>query len=209
MIADREPVSVAPVCYAIVPYREQPAVKTRLADQLTLEQRLTLARSMLSRVLHALLASPPVTRMLLVGDAAPPAEFAGIARLVHLSTKASLNESVALAAELARASGANELLIAHADLPTLEPADILRLVAAGRALPGPARAALASCQHRDGTNLLWLSSPAPIEFGFGPGSRARHLQRLAAVACPVAEVPAIRDVDSRDDLAGLAGLLPG
>jgi 2-phospho-L-lactate/phosphoenolpyruvate guanylyltransferase len=201
-------VSAAPVCFAIVPYREQPDLKSRLAGQLSAAQRLQLARTMLCQVLAALLQAESVQAVLLVGDAAPPPDCAHRKEIEHLETGESLNDSVVRARRVAVARGATEVLIAHADLPTLTPQIIDAMIARGRALPGAARAALASCQHRDGTNLLWLTPAAPIEFAYGKGSRARHLQLLRAQGYAVVELPSICDVDSREDLAALRMPLP-
>jgi 2-phospho-L-lactate guanylyltransferase len=199
---------VAPVCFAIVPYRERPDLKSRLADQLSPAQRLQLARSMLGQVLDALLQARSVQAVLLVGDAAPPPDFARRWAVEHLETGESLNDSVGRACHAAVARGATEVIIVLADLPTLTPQLIDQMIARGRALPGAARAALASCQHQDGTNLLWLMPAAPLEFAYGRGSRARHLQTLREQGYAQVELPAIHDVDSREDLAALNLPLP-
>ena len=198
----------APVCFAIVPYRERPDLKSRLADQLSPAQRLQLARSMLGQVLDALLQARSVQAVLLVGDAAPPPDCARRWAVEHLETSESLNDSVRCACDAAAARGATEVIIVLADLPTLTPQLIDQMIARGRALPGAARAALASCQHQDGTNLLWLTPAAVLEFAYGKGSRARHLQMLHEQGYAVVELPSIRDVDSREDMAALRIPLP-
>ncbi len=200
--------SAAPVCFAIVPYRERPDLKSRLANQLSPTQRLQLARSMLGQVLNALLRARCVQSVLLVGDAAPPPDFARSLEVEHLETSESLNDSAAHACRTALARGATEVLIVHADLPTLTPEVVEQMIAHGRALPGALRAALASCQHQDGTNLLWLTPAAPIGFAYGKGSRSRHLQLLRAQGYALVELPSIRDVDSREDMAALRMPLP-
>jgi 2-phospho-L-lactate guanylyltransferase len=198
----------APVCFAIVPYRERPDLKSRLADQLGPAQRLQLARTMLGQVLDALLHARSVQTVLLAGDAAPPPDFARRLEVEHLETSESLDDSVRRACHAAAARGATEVIIVLADLPTLTPQLIDQMIARGRALPGAARAALASCQHQDGTNLLWLTPAAPIDFAYGKGSRARHLQTLREQGYAVVEFPSIRDVDSREDMAALGIALP-
>ena len=201
-------VSAAPACLAIVPYREQPDPKSRLADQLSPAQRLQLARTMLGQVLDALLQARSVQAVLLVGDAAPPPLFARRQEIEHLATCESLNDSVRRGCDAAAARGATEVLVVLADLPTLTPQLVNQMIEHGRTLPGSMRAALASCQHQDGTNLLWLTPAAPIGFAYGKGSRARHLQALRAQGYAVVELPSIRDVDCREDLAALGIPLP-
>ncbi len=190
-----------PVCIAIVPYREQPGVKSRLAGQLTADQRLQLARTLLVRVLDALLASKNLMTVLLVGDAPAPARIAANHCVIHLNTHLSLNESVALGCRRAQELLADEVLIVHADLPTLTADFVDRSIMQGRTLSGVRRAALASCQRRDGTNLLWLAPATEIEFCYGPDSRRRHLKVLHDAGYNVVESPAIADVDTDEDLA--------
>lgn len=195
-------------CVAIVPYREQPGAKSRLAAALTPEQRVALARAMLSDVLLALMASKNLDSVLLVGDATPPAGFANQPSVRHLPTPLGLNESVKLAAREGRSSGADELLIVHGDLPLLVAEQVDRLIQAGRALPGLKRAALVSCQHHDGTNVLWLSPARDIEFQYGAGSRARHLSMLEKAGYACIELPPIADVDQTADLEVVRAQLP-
>lgn len=190
----------AAICIAVVLYREQPAVKTRLAAELSATQRLALARDLLTTVLRALLGARHLVAVLLVGDSPPPAEFAASGRLQHIATDLSLNEAAALGCRAASTRGANEVLLSHADLPQLDAATVDALIEAGRALRGAHAAALASCQHRDGTSLLWLRPAEPLVFRYGRGSYARHLDLLGAQGYEVAELPAVADVDSRADL---------
>jgi 2-phospho-L-lactate guanylyltransferase len=198
--------AAAPVCLAIVPYREQPAVKSRLAAELSAAQRLALARLLLVRVLQALSGSQSVAGVLLVGDSPAPAPFAADPRVQPLQSAALLNAAVTEACALAAARGATEVLIAHGDLPLLTAADVDAFIRQGRAQSGVRRAALASCQRHDGTSLLWLSPAEAIEFQYGPGSYARHRERLVAAGYVVAEAPAVADIDSAADLREL---LPG
>lgn len=200
--------NAAPVCFAIVPYRERPDRKSRLADQLSPPQRLQLARTMLGQVLAALSQAGSVHTVLLVGDAGPPPAMPRSHKVEHIGTLESLNDSVRRACHVAVARGATEVIVVLADLPTLTPQLIEQMIARGRSLPGSARAALASCQHQDGTNLLWLAPAAPIEFAYGKGSRARHVETLRGLGYELAELPAIRDIDSREDLAALNLPLP-
>lgn len=193
--------AASPRCIAIVPYRERPGVKSRLAKQLSPEQRLQLARMLLARVLDALLAARTVASVLLVGDAPMPASLATNRRIKHVDTPLPLNESVALGCDFAGDMGATEVLVVHADLPALTAEFLDQAVSQGRALAAGRRAALASCQRADGTNLLWLSPATGIEFRYGPGSRRRHLDMLRQAGYQALELPAIADVDTDEDLA--------
>lgn len=197
-----------PRCVGVVPYREHAGAKSRLAEALTVEQRQSLARAMLCDVLLALLASKYLDNVLVVGDAPPPLEFAEQPAVRHLPTTLGLNDSVKLAAREAQAGGADELLIVHSDLPLLTAAQIDRLIQAGRAQSHANRSALVSCQHRDGTNMLWLSPARAIDFQYGSGSRARHLALLEKIQYDCVELPPIADVDQVADLEVVRALLP-
>ena len=66
------------------------------------------------------------------------------------------------------------MLIMHADLPLIQPADINLLA---DALAANTRVALAPAGD-GGTNALACSVPSPIPFYFGRASLARHLAEV-------------------------------
>lgn len=99
-----------------------------------------------------------------------------------------------------RARGA---LVLPADLPLLEPEEVLGVLAAA---PAPPCAVI--CPSQDGgTNALLLCPASALEPAYGPGSAERHAAAAQAAGLRVARYtsPGLAfDIDSLEDLAALA-----
>jgi len=97
------------------------------------------------------------------------------------------------------------VLVVNADLPCVQPADLLALL--GRLPPG----GLALVEAADGTtNALALSSPRLFEKLYGAGSAARFRRHAEGLDVPWADatLPALaQDVDRVADLEALDGRL--
>lgn len=97
------------------------------------------------------------------------------------------------------------VLVVNADLPCVQPRDLLTLLGA---LP---EGGLALVAARDGTtNALALAAPHLFAPVYGPGSAARFLARAERLEVPavVADVPNLaEDVDTLADLERLEGRL--
>jgi len=97
------------------------------------------------------------------------------------------------------------VLVVNADLPCVQPADLLALL--GRLPPG----GLALAEAADGTtNALALSSPRLFEKLYGAGSAARFRRHAEGLDIPWADatLPALaQDVDRVADLEALDGRL--
>jgi 2-phospho-L-lactate guanylyltransferase len=84
---------------------------------------------------------------------------------------AGLNAALVQARAALLEFGARAILVLPADLPRVTPAEIDRLVRAGRR-----GFALAADARGSGTNALYLRGAAPFDFRFGPDSRRWHLR---------------------------------
>jgi 2-phospho-L-lactate guanylyltransferase (CobY/MobA/RfbA family) len=156
----------------IVPFRDEDA-KSRLGP-LPEEARTALARAMLADVLAASEA---------VGGS------------VLLAGEGDQGEAVEAAL---RAVDSGPVLIVNADLPCVQPRDLLSLLGA---LP---EGGLALVEARDGTtNALVLASPHLFARLYGPGSAKRFRARAERLAVPSAtpKIPNLADdVDTLADL---------
>jgi 2-phospho-L-lactate guanylyltransferase len=163
----------------IVPFRRENA-KKRLAP-LPDEARGALATAMLADVLAA-------------ADA--------VGRVTLIAPEADQGEAVELAL---RKVDSGPILVVNADLPCVEPRDLLALFGA---LPS---GGMALVEARDGTtNALALAAPHLFAPLYGPGSAERFRARAARLGAPVvnAEIPnLVDDVDTLDDLERLEGRL--
>jgi 2-phospho-L-lactate guanylyltransferase len=159
------------------------------------EDRERLVRTMAEKVLAA--ASPlPVA---VVCDDEEVARWAHSRGAIVLFEPArGLNGAVAAGAARLAALGAEEVMVAHADLP--HATDLASLA-------GFAGVTLVPDRRHDGTNVLCLPALSEFRFAYGPGSFARHVHEAgrSGLALRVVENPLLAwDVDLPDDLpAGL------
>jgi len=183
---------------AIVPYRENPAGKSRLAPLLDHDARRRLAQAMLADVLAALEGARGIESILLVGDA--PGEGVGGRKLSVLASDAGLNPALELAAARAFEAGAEGVCIVHADAPILGAAELDQFLSAAA---GSDAVHIASCERGEGTTLLCVPRAAGIAFAYGADSFQRHRAAYAARGVAVEVHGAVPDVDLPADLVAL------
>ena len=189
-------------CFAIIAVNERARCKTRLDGLLGPEGRVRLARRMLASVLGAARAAPLVDAVLVVSPERDqvPEEIP----VVHDGGD-DLNAAMQAGRDAAVAHGARELLLLPADLPLLRPADLCRLVLAGRR----GGIAIAPDRHGRGTNGIFLPAAAQFDFHFGEGSCARHeaeARRLGHGIRRVRSAGLQADLDTGEDVPGILAL---
>jgi 2-phospho-L-lactate guanylyltransferase len=170
---------------ALVPVKELPRGKSRLADVLDADARGDLVLFLLRRVVGACFAAGlPVC--VISPDAEVHAAARGLGADVLDDGGRDLDASVALALE--QHAAAEGVVVLAADLPNVTAAEVRELIANAHPLALVAAA--------DGTtNAIAASPPAAFRPSYGPGSAARHGGRrlhLAGIE---------RDVDTPRDLA--------
>jgi 2-phospho-L-lactate/phosphoenolpyruvate guanylyltransferase len=194
-------------CWVTIPVKPPGEAKSRLAERLTLEQRMALSAAMLQRVVAAVQAADHVDALALVG----PTRL-GVDERVQLIADPGLGLNAALDAARGHvlAAGASRMIVLFADLPQVTVHDV-RLLAAAPA----GELAIAPDRHGTGTNALSLPLPAArgFTFAFGPDSFAQHKAEAERLGLPLDEIrsPGLaRDVDVPEDLADAAALIdPG
>lgn len=182
---------------AAVPVKEPARAKSRLAG--AVGDRGAFALAMLDRVLRALTGCPALAEIAVVSPDPGVLRYAasrGLATLAQDGT--GLNEACGLALSWAQSRGADALLVAHGDLPWLQPSDVSAMA---RALTGPRGIVLAPDRHGQGTNALLLAPPQAFGFAFGPASFRRHLEEARRLALDVA-VHRSRGTEHDVDLPG-------
>lgn len=189
---------------AVVPIKPLGAAKGRLVGALDAPGRRALALAMLGDVLAALGAARAVARIGVISRDAATLELATATGADAICDRADdLNGALAQAANYYADAGAKALLVLHADLPLVTPAEIDRLATALDDAPGVVLAA-----SRDGgTNALLARPPLALPFLFGHGSLARHIDaaRARGLALHVVRSPGLElDIDRPADLRLLA-----
>jgi 2-phospho-L-lactate guanylyltransferase len=181
----------------IVPHRGLAAAKTRLAPVLAPEERVTLARELLQRVLRvAREAADDVVVITPSAELITVVEPTGATLVVQrgMGLNAGLDQARADALE----AGIGLLGVLHGDLPNLRTDDIGALLAA---VPAPRGVAIAPDRSGTGTNGLALRPPDVMPFAFGIGSFAAHAAGAGGDAVVVRRPGLEFDLDTPADLA--------
>jgi 2-phospho-L-lactate guanylyltransferase len=184
----------------IVPHRGLAAAKTRLAPVLDPEERVALARTLLTSVLGVVRQAVDDVVVITPATELEPIVTAAGARLV-LQRGMGLNQGLEQARVEAVADGIQTLAVLHGDLPNLAPDDVRALL---EALVGDRGVAIAPDRAGTGSNGLAMRPPDVIGFRFGPGSFAAHRAQAedAGLAPIIVERPGLAfDLDTPADLA--------
>ncbi len=181
----------------IVPHRGLAVAKTRLAPVLAPEERVSLARELLQRVLRV--AREAVDDVVVI---TPSAELITVVEPIGATLVVQRGMGLNAGLDQARAdaleAGIALLGVLHGDLPNLHTDDIVALLAAA---PDPRGVAIAPDRSGSGTNGLALRPPDAMPFAFGIGSFAAH-SAAAGGAATIVNRPGLEfDLDTPADLA--------
>lgn len=175
----------------LVPIKAFADAKVRLAPALAAPDRAALAQSMAEKVLAA---ASPLTVAVACDDreVAEWAEAHGA--IVAWTPGRGLNGAVHDGVVFLRSLGAEQVIVAHADLP---------LASELAPLSWFPHVTLVPDRREDGTNVACIPADSGFRFSYGPGSFARHCAeaRHLGLALHVARVPELGwDVDVPADL---------
>jgi 2-phospho-L-lactate/phosphoenolpyruvate guanylyltransferase len=184
---------------ALVAIKARAQCKSRLGEVLAPAARLQLVRAMLDAVIAAARGAQTLRQILVVSPERDcvPAEIPVLA-----DTGGGLNDALSAARRALHEFSCQELVVLPADLPHVTAADIDDLVHAGRR----GGFAIAPDAAGVGTNGLYLNSPQPFRFRFGPDSRRLHLEQAHGMGLnpQVVQLAGLEfDVDSPDDVRRL------
>jgi 2-phospho-L-lactate/phosphoenolpyruvate guanylyltransferase len=171
--------------HAIVPLNLGRDCKTRLAGQLSRDKRDRLVEAMARHVVAQVGAVIGISEVILLSPEDP--QFSSVQWV--------RDEGRGLNAELAAVLGTGPVFVIHADLPTLETADVEALLETAQ----QSGAAIAPDRLGTGTNALALTYPSGIVPAFGEGSFLRH-RTMFPDAAIVERAGLALDVDTHEDL---------
>jgi len=190
---------------AIVPQKPLQDAKSRLASALSAPARAALSLALVRTVCATLRAVPGVEDItIMTPDLNVQAQAAAWGVRAILDPHPELNAALA-EAFLRLAGRSHGILVVAADLPFLRPADVIALLAAGRAR------SLALAPSKDGGTNAMLVPPGVTSFrpAYGTGSLAAHRRRSRALGLETVEVrrPGLAfDVDTEADLLSVRAL---
>ena len=189
--------------WAVLPVKDLPHAKQRLAGVLGAQERQKLAAAMLEDVLCALAASADLAGVMLVTtdpEARRLAARYGARVLLETANRGHTAASELGARTLAR-QGAAGMVQVPADIPLVMPEDIAVLLRVQEAAPA---VVLAPSRDGRGTNAVACSPPDALPLGFGEDSFLPHLRRARALGIEpqIVRRPGLAlDIDTPDDLA--------
>lgn len=182
----------------IIPCKPYHQAKTRLADRLSVEQRIRLSRWLLQRTLRLVRRHLPCVVVI----SRDPQALKDAKRHGGLPLEEEgddLNAALVQASQFVLAHGVAATLILPTDLPFLSDADVRALL---RAAVGTPAVVIAPCQRGSGTNALLMRPPLLIPFRFGAASFADHVASAQAMGIQPAIVrtPTLAfDLDTPED----------
>ena len=197
--------------WVIVPVKPLNQAKTRLSQVLSPEQRQQLAETMLRHVLGVVQHVPQLMGTLVISrdnKALSIAREYG-ARTVQESGAPELNAALMRATQVISRMNGSAILILPADLPLLVQEDVQGIIHMGEVEPS---VVIATDQHQDGTNALFIRPPGLFEYAYGPGSFRRHMDKAHEVGAEVHVYQSERlslDIDVPADLKFYSELSQG
>lgn len=188
--------------WAIVPVKPLRRGKSRLAEVLTQEERLTLNSQLLVHTLETLLKIPEIEQVLVVSrdQAALAMARSYGARTVQEKGAPELNIALTRATLVAKEYATHGVLIVPCDLPLITVEDVHAML---ERVGEPPVVVVAPDRRREGTNALLVCPAGLIDYDFGPGSFQRHCQRALEIGArlEVCELPSLAlDMDIPEDL---------
>lgn len=177
---------------AVIPLKAEPLRKSRLAPAVDAERRVALSHALYRHVVDC------VSRAGLFEDGivlspSPP--------LADAPVRWWDDEGRPINAALARVREAipGHLVVINADLPLLEPADLVALAEAA----AHGGCAVAADRHGSGTNAIALLPGIPFTFSFGPDSLHAHLHSAGGDGQCVQRPGLAHDIDTLADIDAL------
>ena len=185
---------------AIIPLKALAAAKARMAPALDAHSRRDLVTWMATHVIHVCQACEAIDDVIVVAGDAAAAEVARAAGAeILLVTEPGLSRALDAADDVS-ARWTSTLVVA-ADLPDLTAEDLLAVLAAADDVDGPV--VVVAPTHDGGTGALLRRPGHVIATSYGAGSAARHLRLGATAGAATATVSRdglARDVDRPEHL---------
>jgi 2-phospho-L-lactate guanylyltransferase len=191
--------------WAIVPVKPFKQAKSRLASELSPEERESLSRNFLTHTLEVLSRVKRLNRISVVSRdmAVLSAARKQNAHTITESSGSDLNMALTLAADIAISFGAHALLIIPSDLPLLTAPEVTAFIEQGEQSERMSLT-VAPDRREEGTNGLFLRPPRLIPYGFGEASFSTHVfrARWRRAQVEICRLPGFAlDVDTPEDLA--------
>ncbi|MEM6530957.1 MAG: 2-phospho-L-lactate guanylyltransferase, partial [Chloroflexota bacterium] len=174
----------------------------RLSEVLTPEQRTQLAETTLRKTLSVVTQLPQVAGVLVIsrdGRVLSMAREMGV-HTVQESGAPELNNALMRATRVLAGWRADAVLVLPSDIPLINVEDLTQIIKLGQ---NNNSVVIATDDHHDGTNALFVRPPGMFSYAYGENSFNVHqgLGRLAGAAVHVYESERLMlDLDTPEDL---------
>ena len=193
---------------AVVPMKPLAESKTRLAPDLTPDQRADLVIGMLRQVLGAIRGASIDPFWVVGGDRRVRNVTRNLDGIWLEDLGRNLNDTLAKAFDRVFEHGSSAMYVAG-DLPFLKPSDLHSML---RASQRKKNITLAPARRDGGTNAILVPFGIPFRPELGPGSFIKHLAQAAnlQVSVAICYSPGLGfDLDTLDDLETYEHMEPG
>ncbi len=184
---------------ALLPVKRLSDANRRLAPHFDDQERLDIARAMLSDALTLCTSTEFLEWWVISDDEEVLAAATAVGLRVLEDPGGGLNAALASGTAAAATAGAESISIVPVDVPLAFRGDLVDLLDTG----ATSDVVIVPAGNDGGTNALYMSPPRLIEPQFGPGSLQRHLassERLG-VRCSILSLPRLAlDIDSVEDV---------
>jgi len=189
--------------WAIVPVKPLKRAKSRLASALSVEERESFSRMLLTHTLDVVRQVSGIEKVLVVSRDTTVLRIAREhdARTVTESGAPELNAALTRAANLATSFGAESVLVVSTDLPLMTPSDLEAIIASADS--SHSNIVIAPDRHDASTNAIFMRPPRIVPFVFGPDSFAHYtsLAKDRGVEIYIHRAQGLMlDVDTPEDL---------
>ncbi|MFO7323237.1 MAG: 2-phospho-L-lactate guanylyltransferase [Chloroflexota bacterium] len=173
-----------------------------MSEVLSPEERSKLAEGLLRHVLRVVQQVPQVAGSLVISRdsrAHAVARELGAYTVMESGTP-ELNTALMRATQVVASWKGAAVLILPADLPLIEPEDLMAMIDLGR---NRNTVVVATDDEEDGTNAMLVRPPGLIRYSYGAGSYARHIAAAEAAGAAVRRYHSPRlalDIDLPEDL---------
>jgi len=162
--------------FVIIPVKRLDSAKSRLSPLLTADERKQFCLKMLEDILKTVKSTKSINQTVVISN--DPEVFHAASKFFAAylkERKTGLNEAVSEAIGWCIERGATSVLVLPADIPSVTPADLNRMLALGE----KASMVISPSRSGKGTNALLLTPPNACPTFYGPCSFQRHLEEAS------------------------------
>ncbi len=162
--------------WAVLPIKPLRRGKSRLASVLSDQERENLNQNLLDRSINCLKKVKEIDHIIVISQDPAALRFSREfdVKTLQENRNTNLNNALRKATQAAKAFNASKLLIIPADLPFVEPEDLITFINLSKMAP---EMIIAPDRKMYGTNALFINPPGVLDYDFGQWSFKKHIEQ--------------------------------